>query len=671
MLRYLLAFLLFAFSPICEGIQNAHPASLFPKNQDQIEELFQAAKKEAETSIQQILAIPPDQHTFENTILAYDQAASRFQTAGSLISAIKKLHPNSQLRHKAEEALMSWDEVNIDLLETNRAIYRLFQSQPLDFLNTERRYYMKTMLSHFRRCGFELDDQRFEAMKQLQKQIAHLCLQFQSNIAQDQSSILFNRDELKGLGDDFINSLTCVQGMYLLRCDYPTANQVLTNCSVESTRRDYWHTFHNRAYPQNLDVLKQLLSARQDFAEMLSFRNYAELDIASQMAKTPERVEFFLTEQLAKAYPKIQKEWQVIFQDLPESVTLTPEGQIKAWDAAFTCQRYFQKHFHIDQEKIAEYFPADRTIRSILDIYERFLGLEFQIVPSNDFWDPSVQLIDVRQGSEQIGYLILDLFPRPNKYSHACCSSIIPPTDGPALVAIITNFSKPTPGKPALLKHREIKTFLHELGHAIHALLGKAEMPTLAAYNTTMDFVEAPSQLLEEWCWNRAILKKISQHYLTGECLPDAFIDGLLKSRGFGDAAHQATSGNGDCAGTSAVYARLSLNLYQGSFKDPVEIEKEIYESTPQIVAYDPDMHFLCAFGHLSGYASKYYSYLWSKEIARKICLYMNLHGGLEDPAMGQRYLTKILGKGGSCDPEEMVAEFLIDFNSDTLTERI
>lgn len=654
-----MSFLLIAFFSICEGVD---PISLFPKTADQIEELLQSAKRDAEATIQQILSIPQEQRTFENTLLAYDQAASRFQTAGSLLSGVKKLQPDSCLRHKAEEALIFWNDVSIDLFETNRAIYRLFQSQGLDSLSKERRYYMKIMMAHFRRCGLDLDDDRFEKMKELQKQIGHLCLQFQSNIAQDQSSILFSRDELQGLSDDFVGSLKSEQGKYILRCDYPTANQVLSNCTVESTRCGYWHTFHNRAYPQNLDVLRQLLAARHDLAELLGFHNYAEMDIASQMAKTPERVEAFLNEQSARAFPKIEKEWQKIFQDLPESVTLNPEGKIKAWDAAFTCQRYFQKHFQINQEEIAEYFPADKTIRSILDLYERFLGLEFQFMSSNDFWDPSVQLIAVSQGSELIGHLILDLFPRPNKYSHACCSSIIPPTNGPALVAIITNFSKPIPGRPALLKHREIKTFFHELGHALHALLGKAEMPTFAAYNTTMDFVEAPSQLLEEWCWNRAILKKISHHYLTGDHLPDSQIDGLLRSRGFGDAAHQATAGNGDCAGTSAVYARISLNLYQGSQKDPVEIEKEIYDSTPQIVAYDPDMHFLCAFGHLSGYASKYYSYLWSKEIARKMFGYIYLHGGLEDPAMGQRYRTKILEKGGSCDPEEIVADFLMDY---------
>lgn len=659
MRKFLLALLLIAFFSFCEAYE---PISLFPQNVQQIGDLFLSSKKKAESSIQQILSLPPEQRTFENTILAYDQALSRFQTAGSLLSAIKKLHPDFSLRERAEEALVAWSEINIDLFEANRAIYQLFKNQCLDSLNKERRYYMKTMLAQFRRCGLDLDDERFEQMKRLQKQIAHLCLQFQFNIDQDQSSILLTRDELQGLSEDFVNSLKCEQKKYILRCDYPTANQVLTNCSVEASRRDYWHTFHNRAYPHNLEVLKQLLAARHDLARLLGFHNYAEMDIASEMAKTPERVEAFLDEQTAKAYSKIQKEWERILQDLPDSVSLTTEGQIKAWDAAFTCQRYFQKHFQINQEKIAEYFPADKTIRSILDLFEQFLGLEMEFVPANGFWDPSVQLISVRQGQEQVGYLILDLFPRPNKYSHACCSSIIPSTDGPALVAIITNFSQATPGHPALLKHRELKTFFHELGHALHALLGKAEMPTLAAYNTTMDFVEAPSQLLEEWCWNRAILKKISHHYQTGERLPDGQIEGLLKSRGFGDAAHPATSGNGDCGGTSAVYARLSLNLYQGSDKDPVEIEQEIFNSTPQIVAYDPDMHFLCAFGHLSGYASKYYSYLWSKEIARKIYSYLQLHGGIEDPAMGQRYRTKILEKGGSCDPEDLTSDFLKDF---------
>lgn len=382
---------------------------------------------------------------------------------------------------------------------------------------------------------------------------------------------------------------------YVLVCDYPTYFQVMTNCSVETTRRNYFHRFNNRAFPQNLDILTQLIDSRDDLAHLLGYRSYAEFDIAPEMAQKVEVVESFLKDHSRDAYSNIKKNWEMIIQELPESVTLTREGKVKGWDVAYLSQQYVKKHFNVDQEKIAEFFPMEKTIRALLDIYEQFFNLKFKLITSNSYWDPTVQTIEVRSKGDKkilIGYILLDLFPRENKYSHCCCNCILPPmsvdegkTFAPALAVVIANFSKSTSEKPSLLKHHEVKTFFHEFGHAIHALFGKAEMPTKAAYNTKMDFIEAPSQLLEEWMWDRHILKMISHHYQTGESLPNFLIDGLLKTRSMVDVAHVSTAGNSDHLGTELQFAKLSLDLFkEGKNKNLMHIEKKIYESSPKLL---------------------------------------------------------------------------------------
>jgi thimet oligopeptidase len=196
-----------------------------------------------------------------------------------------------------------------------------------------------------------------------------------------------------------------------------------------------------------------------------------------------------------------------------------------------------------------------------------------------------------------------------------------------------------------------VKTLFHEFGHAVHALLGRAEMPRKGAYNTTMDFIETPSQLFEEWAWDHDILKRISCHYQTGEPLPDGLIHRLAASREYEEGRRVIRE---------LQLAQISLNCFMpGKNKDLILMGKKIHEDLITAVAHDPESHSLCSFSHLVGYGAKYYSYLWSKELAMKFFDYIRSHGGLSDPAIGQCYREKVISKGGSCDPEVLVRDFL------------
>lgn len=639
---------------------------LFPKTMADIDQSLQSIIENSTSRISQIISIPSAHRTFENTVQEFDRTVAYALIKGECIYLITQVHPDSAMREKAQKALIALTDFSVDLFETNQDVYRAVKEYvegngKKENLSTEREYYLTELMTGFRRAGLELDQGSLDQMKSLQKQIVNLTMQFNANIAQDQSTLSLKEEDLTGIDTDFLSMLKREGENYIIGCDYPTRDQVMNNCMVETTRRDYSRLFSNRAYPKNVAVLNQLVNARDDLARLLGYRHFAEYDLESQMAKTCERVEEFIQELALEANPKATAEWETLFKDLPESVALTANGKINPWDTAYLEQYYMKKHLNVDESKIAEYFPMETTIKGLLNIYQQFFGLKFKVVKSDPFWDPEVQLIEVRHNNAKqslIGYVILDLFPRDNKFSHACCGSIISPMtfDGgksyePAAAIVIANFSKSTQSKPSLLKHDEVQTFFHEFGHAIHAMLGKAEMTTLSGYHAKMDFVEAPSQLLEEWIWDRDILKVITRHYQTGEVMPDEMIDALIATKTFGE--------------NSAIMrqlslAELSLNLFkEGQDKDPAKISKEIYNKIPRHIEQDPEAHMFCSFGHLTGYGAKYYGYQWSKKLALQIFDYIKVHGGLLDPIMGQRYISKVIGKGGSCDPNLLMIDFL------------
>ena len=346
----------------------------------------------------------------------------------------------------------------------------------------------------------------------------------------------------------------------------------------------------------------------------------------------------------------------MLTETLPESVTLTADGKIKPWDLGFIKSEYKKNKYAIDERKIAEYFPMKQTVDQLLDIYHQFLGVDFEVVNGHDFWHEDVQLVAVknRQGN-QIGYLLLDLYPRPGKYSHAAHVTIYPALDKDderkiAVSLVMANFPKPTPDKPALLQRNDVNTFFHEFGHAMHAMLGATSLASFSGTSVKRDFVEMPSQMLEEWLQDKDMLKKVSHHYQTGESLPDDIIDTLIELKNLTTGLFVQRQG---------FLANLALAYFkEGAIKDPYAIEKKLYETLTQGVAFDSEYRMYTAFGHLTGYAAKYYGYLWSKVFALDLFDTIKQHG-LLDGAIGQRYVNAVLAKGGSQDPNELLVAFL------------
>ncbi len=340
-------------------------AHLFPKTVEEIESDFYVVKNNVITCLQKIASISPEARNFENTILEYDRTLAYFRIHGSIIATLKMVHPHKDIRKKAEEVLISWTDYMVDLFETNKEIYQAFKEYAVnkELLNDERLYYFSNAMVGFSRAGLELEEQQYIEMKGLQKQIALLSVQFHTNIAQDTSTLHLKEGELIGINDDFIKSLTRDNERYVLPCDYPTYFQVVTNCSLESTRKKYLHMFNNRAFPENMEVLNNIINCRDTLAQLLGYKSYADFDVAPEMAATLDTVEKFLNDLALTSYSKIKTNWNILINELPDSVILTQEDKIKPWDVAYLANQYIKKHFYVNQDEIAEYFPMEKTIR--------------------------------------------------------------------------------------------------------------------------------------------------------------------------------------------------------------------------------------------------------------------------------------------------------------------
>ncbi len=619
---------------------------------------------EAKKIVDAIVAIPDHERSYANTARPLDELFSlaNIAIAQRVYEALELLHPDDAIRNAAHDAYIAIQAFYVDYALSNKALYNAFMayaSQQIENegLSAQQRYFINDTIDSFKREGLSLPDETLAEVNILRKELASLCADFDRNIAQDNRSIEVTRDALQGLGDDFIATLQQTEdGLYIVGIDYPTYFRVMENCSVAHTRQKLYIAFQNRAYPINEELLKNIIIKRDELARLLGYVDYAHCDIDSQMAHTPEKAQAFIDDLTRKALSKTEQEVAILIAHLPDSVQLTPDGKIQPWDLPYLQDNYKKTRFNLDEQKVAEYFPMEKTVAELLDIYRQFFSIDFKEETATGLWHEDVTVVRVLQNGELIGTLMLDLYPRPNKYSHAAHTTIVPGTympNGtlvPDVSVVIANFSKPTATQPSLLKRSEVETFFHEFGHALHAILGATEIASLSGTHTKTDFVELPSQMLEEWLIDKEILRKVSGHYITGQPLPDDIIDTIIELKNFS---------SGYFVTRQAYLATIALSYFgSGKHKEPYTIMQQLYTRFLPDMALAKDYHFYTSFGHLTGYGAKYYGYLWSKVFALDIFAEIKKHG-LLDPVIGQKYVKEVLSKGGAQDPNELLYNFL------------
>ncbi len=645
-------------------ITSADDACLaYPKTPEEISKRALEAENRIKNIITSIIQVPHDLQNKTNMIYAFDALDGATFELG-ILEFVQHVYPDDTMRIKATEASINLRNIYTDMVEMNVDLYKAFKAYnqgnaSSEQLSYEERYFLNELLKDFQRFGLDLPEEKRKEITELNKKINKIGQDFSCNISEDTSVIYATKEDLSGISEDFINNLkTNEEGFYVLHMDYPTQDMISNYCTIQETRKRFSKAFKNRAYPKNKAILDDLINTRHQLAHLLGFKSFADLDLDDQMIKNSHHAWNFENDLENKTKTKALQEFNIFTKDLPEGVSLSPEGKLYPWDSGFVMTHFKKEKYNIDERILAEYFPMEKTLNGLMHIYEQFFSIKIKHTKPNHTWHPDVELLELSDAStnEILGYVFLDMYPRPKKYGHAAQFSGITAhinQDGyrnPGVVTVVCNFTKPTTTTPSLLKYNEVNTFFHEFGHALHSILGATHLASQAGTNVKSDFVELPSQMLENWLEDKNILKNLSCHYKTGKHLPDELLDKKLELLKFGIGMQTIAQ---------ILYAMVSLEYFgEQQPQDTSAVWKKYSERLMPYSVYDNDSHTECSFGHLVGYGAKYYGYMWSDVLGQDIFAEIKKYG-LLNPVIGQKYKDCIIGKGGSKDPNELLVDFL------------
>jgi len=501
-----------------------------------------------------------------------------------------------------------------------------------------------------RRAGAGLSDQKRRQFVALNKRLTVLQNAFAANLGNDQTTIVLPSALVAGLPNDFTAGLkTNPAGSSIVPVNESTYPTFMQNASVSSARKQMYFAYENRAATKNVALLEQAIGVRDSLAHLFGYPTWAAYVLADRMAQTPTRVNDFLKQIDTAILPKARSEFATL--------AALNGGTLQPWDERFVENNLRKSKYAVDTNAIRQYFPLQHTIDSVLTIYSKLLGVQFTRVAQPNDWNGEVlnyTVADTATG-KLIGTFYLDLYPRPGKYDHFAnfplvTRRVLPDGNVRApIAAIVGNWPRPAAGKPALLSHDDVETFFHEFGHNMAAMLANEPYETLTN-GFRQDFVEAPSQMLENWVWDPAILKELSSNLTTGAPLPDDLIAKMIAARYF-DYSLSTTQ--------QILYASVDMAYHTaGRRVDTTATWKRIQEAvTPnQFVA---GTHPQASFGHLmGGYDAGYYGYQWSKVYAQDMFTAFQ-SAGLENAAIGMKYRTDVLAPARTYEPDAEVAKLL------------
>lgn len=638
-------------------------AQVYPLTVDQIKTRCKKMTALFTKEINTIANLQSHEQNKQTVIYALDSIVGYVSSLMGELELIHMVSPDKEVREAGSACIQELEKLYNSLITGNKKLYQVLkqyqegQAQQ-DSLTDAESYFLTELIDDLKRAGLELPDEQLQKVLEVKNKLTEVTNQFEVNIANSNLKLEVDLQALKGLAESFIKTLKKTEaGQYILRADYPTQDMVMKECAVANTRKQFAQMMNKKAYPENKPLLEQMIALRRELAQLLGFASYAELSLASAMVDCPAKAWKLQEDLLPKALKKAEAEIELLTTDLPEGVELTQDGKFQPWDLAYVMNYRKKKYYQVDEQKLAEYFPMQQTINGLFAIYEKFFDLTFETIACEKTWHPEVQLLKVSKKQGQLlGYVFLDMFPRDNKYSHAAKFSAIAPhkaTDDvyyPGVCTVVCNFTPATADKPSLLNYNEVNTFFHEFGHALHFLLGGTQLVTQAGTNVKRDFVEMPSQMLENWLEDKVIVQQLGNHYKTGEKIPDTLLDKKLELLTF-------ANGYSECR--QICLGMMSLDYFDAAkSKDLDAVIKTYYEKASPFVAFDPENKMYASFGHLGGYGPKYYGYLWTRILSTDLFEFIKQEG-LLNPAAGKRYSQAILEPGGSKDPAQLVRDYL------------
>lgn len=516
-------------------------------------------------------------------------------------------------------------------------------------------------LKDFEDKGLKLPEDQLREVRDKEKALARLETEFLSNINQDGTTLQFTRQELAGVpADAMARFRKAPRGRLIVSAREPDYVAIEDNATDEGTRRRMYEAFANRAADRNVSLLERAIGLRQRLATLLGYRTWADYRAHRRMAHDSDAVMSFLYSLKSRL---LRPERAEVAMLLRLKRRLNPGAtRVMAWDVRYLTNQYVKARFQVDREKVREYFPAETVVRGMFDVYSKLLGVRFARVEGAQVWADGVELYGIHDaGDDQlIGYFYTDFFPREHKYGHAATFPLRMGRDTPEgyslpVSAIVANFSPPSGGRPSLLDIDEVVTLFHEFGHVMHQTLTRAPYGSLSGSRVERDFVEAPSQMLENWPWQPDVLRRISGYYLDpSRKIPDELLKRMIAARAF----------RGNCPVAIFYMRQLMLALADMIYHTspgPVDTTGVYNRLYREMLGIDPGEggHFQASWGHLmGGYDAGYYGYLWSEVYAADMFGVFRKAGPL-DAATGMRYRHAILEVGRMRDAADSLREFL------------
>ncbi|WP_034259362.1 M3 family metallopeptidase [Altibacter lentus] len=630
-----------------------------------IEELIKKTKSEIET-----IATNPMPPTFENTVEALEDSGRQLDRVTSIFFNLNSAETNDDIQKIAQEVSPLLSNFNNDLLlnkplfERVKAVYEEKDSLGLD---AEQQMLLDKQYKSFSRNGANLSEKDKETLRKIDADLAKLKLTFGENVLAETNKfqlVITNEEDLSGLPDgakEAAAQTASEKGIdgWVITLDYPSYIPFMMYADKRELRKELAIAFgakgfHNDKLDNQLNVLT-IVNLRHQRAQLLGYKSHAHFVLEERMAETPKKVQSFLLELLEKAKPAALRE----FSEL-ETFAKERDGidKLQKWDGAYYAEKLKQERFNLDDEKLKPYFELKNVINGVFTVAERLYDLQFNPIDDIDVYHPDVKTYRVTDNNnEPVAIFYADFHPRPGKRGGAWMTSyksqeIRDGVNERPHVSIVCNFTKPTSSKPSLLTFNEVTTLFHEFGHALHGMLANTRYKGLSGTSVYWDFVELPSQILENWCYEKETLELFATHYETGKVIPMTYIEKIKESATF----HEGMQ----------TLRQLSFGMldmaWHGSDPSHVKDVKAFEKGAFALTKLYPDVPENCmstSFSHIfqGGYSAGYYSYKWAEVLDADAFAYFQQEG-IFSKTIANKFKEFILSQGGTQDPMELYVKF-------------
>ena len=658
-------------NPLLEAFNTPYGVPPFDKIKEEhylpaFEEAIKQHKKEIEKIVNN-----PDEPTFENTIEALDRSGELLRRVSAIFFNLLAANTNDKMQEIAKKVspMLSAHEdeiyMNPKLFQRIKSVYE--KREKLD-LNTEQKTVLEKYYQDFVRGGANLDDQKKEELKKINQRLAVLTLKFGENVLKDKNSfvlVIDKKENLAGLPENVIAAAAELakkkgyDGKWVFTVDKPSMIPFLTYANNRALRekifKAYTHLGNNNNEFDNKAIIKEIVNLRIKKAHIMGYKTYADFALVRNMAKTPENV-YKLMDEIWKPALKKAKEERDELQKL-----IYEEGEnfkLQPWDWWYYAEKLRKKKYALDEEMLRPYFKLDNVRKGAFYVANKLYGITFVERDDLPKYHPDVKAFEVKDANgNTIGIYYADYFPRPGKRSGAWMDAFRKEAkiNGKRIIPVVynvTNFSKPVGDKPALLSLEEVLTLFHEFGHALHELLSQCTYYRVSGTNVPIDFVELPSQFMENWAVEPAVMKVYAKHYLTGEPIPDELIEKIHNARHFNQGF-----------ATTEYLAAAYLDMDWHTLSEPADWDVNKFEQEsmkkigliPEIVVRYRSTYFQHIFA--GGYAAGYYSYIWA-EVLDADAFHAFKEHGLFDRETAEKFRKFIIEKGGSDDPMKLYVSF-------------